>query len=219
VNAQVSPAAPSSGSGRYPDRHLALVGLMGAGKTSVGRACARRLDRLFVDTDEIVETSSGRSIAEIFAHDGEAAFRALERVAVAQTCAASTPTVIACGGGAVLDAENRRILRASCCVVWLRVAPAALAVRIGAGAGRPLLSGRRSTGPVVPAVPVGTVVVPAVPVSAADPGESVEARLVALASVRAPLYEAAAHVVLDTDGCSIEEAALGVLDAFTRWVP
>ena len=177
--------------GRFPDRHLALVGLMGAGKTSVGRACARRLGRPIVDTDDLVETTTGRSIPEIFARDGEAAFRALERQAVATACSSPVPAVFACGGGAVIDVANRATLRAHCCVVWLRAPVATLAERVDGGAGRPLLVG----------------------------GEPPVERLARLAGQRAVAYEAAAHVVLDTDGCSVSEATLGVLDAFARWHP
>ena len=175
--------------GEFPKRHLALVGLMGAGKTSVGRVCAKRLGRLLVDTDDLVVATTGRTVAEIFADDGEPAFRALERRAVADACASPEPAVIACGGGAPLDPENREVLRRHCCVVWLRAPVATLAQRCGSGQGRPLLAG-----PVPPEVTLGR-----------------------LSDLRAPAYEAAAHVVLDTAGCSLDEAAVGVLDAFCRW--
>jgi shikimate kinase len=176
--------------GGSPDgHHLALVGLMGAGKSSVGRACARRLGRPLVDTDELVVAGVGRSIAEVFADEGEAAFRAYERRAVADACASPELVVIACGGGVVLDPANRQVLRDRCCVVWLRAPAATLAARVGGGQGRPLLAG---------SVPP-------------------EVTLSRLADLREPAYEAAAHVVLDTDGCTVEEAATGVLDAFCRW--
>ncbi|MFM7224800.1 MAG: shikimate kinase, partial [Actinomycetota bacterium] len=77
--------------------HLVLVGLMGSGKSTVGRECARRLDRPFVDTDEVVEQEAGRPVREIFAVEGEPGFRDRERRAVAAVCAAAVPTVIACG--------------------------------------------------------------------------------------------------------------------------
>jgi shikimate kinase len=173
----------------FPKCHLALVGLMGAGKTAVGRTCAKRLGRPQVDTDELVVATTGHTIAELFADEGEAAFRAHERRAVRDACESPEPAVIACGGGAVLDPENRAVLRARCCVVWLRAPVSTLARRVGAGTGRPLLAG-----PTPPEVVLGR-----------------------LAELRAPSYEAAAHVVLDTDGCSLDEAALGVLDAFCRW--
>ena len=131
------------------ERHLVLVGMMGAGKTSVGRRCAARLERAFVDTDDLVESTTGHARSrEIFETQGEPAFRDLERVAVADACASPEPLVIACGGGAVLDADNRRALRDAGVVVWLRAAPEVLSGRVGAGAGavRPLLAGAGAAG-------------------------------------------------------------------------
>ena len=71
-------------------RHLVLVGMMGAGKSTIGAACAQRLGRRLVDTDEIVATLAGASVAEVFARDGEPAFRAFEASAVADACAAAS---------------------------------------------------------------------------------------------------------------------------------
>lgn len=171
--------------------HLVLVGLMGAGKSSVGRVCAGRLDRPFVDVDEAIEAVARRPVAEIFAAEGEGAFRALERQTLADVCAAPQPLVIACGGGAMGDAENRRVVRASGCVVWLRADPGTLAARVGSGpeaARRPLLSDG------VP--PVAT--------------------LERLAALRAPAYEAAAHAVVETAGRSVDEVAELVLEELAR---
>jgi shikimate kinase len=165
---------------------------MGAGKTSVGRACAARLDRPFVDVDEAVEAVAGRPVAEIFATDGERAFRALERDALAEVCASPQPLVIACGGGAMGDADNRRRVRATGVVVWLTADPATLADRVGAGAEqaqRPLLAG----------------------------GESPVATLERLATLRGPAYEAAAHATVDTTGRTVDEVADLVLGEFARW--
>ena len=126
--------------------HLVLVGMMGAGKTTVGRRCATRLGRGFVDTDDLVESTTGMRVAEIFETQGEPAFRELERVAVADACASPEPLVIACGGGAVLDPDSRRALRDAGLVVWLRAAPEVLSGRVGqdGGATRPLLAGVRA---------------------------------------------------------------------------
>ncbi|MGH9000821.1 MAG: shikimate kinase, partial [Acidimicrobiia bacterium] len=104
--------------------HLVLVGMMGSGKSSVGRRLARRLGRSFVDTDQLVEARRGLPIAEIFAADGEAAFRALESSAVAEALGASPPAVVAFGGGAILDPANRERARAGAVVVWLWADPA-----------------------------------------------------------------------------------------------
>jgi shikimate kinase len=173
-------------------RHLVLVGMMGAGKTSVGRRCATRLGRPFLDTDDLVETTTGMRVAEIFESQGEKAFRDLERVAVADACASPEPLVIACGGGAVLDPDSRRLLRDAGVVVWLRAAPEVLSGRCGreGGAVRPLLAGSGST----PAA----------------------ATLERLAVLRADTYDAASHVVVDTDDRSVDEVAAAVVDVFER---
>ncbi|HEY8217335.1 MAG TPA: shikimate kinase [Acidimicrobiia bacterium] len=168
-------------------RHLVLVGLMGAGKTTVGARCAERLGRPLVDTDEIVVATSGQSVPELFASEGEAGFRVRERAALVDACAAPEPLVIACGGGAVLDPENRATMRAAGLVVWLRASPRELAARVGDGSGRPLLTG-------------------------APTADALE-RLVA---VRTPAYEAAAHAVVDTDGLDPETVAGRVLEEAQR---
>jgi shikimate kinase len=164
--------------------HLVLIGLMGAGKTTVGRRAAARLSRDFVDTDDIVVAHAGTSIAEIFRAGGEPRFRALERVAVADACASPAPLVIACGGGAVLDPENRRVLRAAGVVVWLRAPAALLAARVGDGAARPLLE------------------------------HDAAGTLARLEQLREPAYEAAAHTVVDVDGLDVDAVTDAVLEAY-----
>src|SRR5262245_479006 len=109
---------------------------MGAGKSTVGARCAARLGRAFVDVDDVVEVNAGRAVAEIFAIDGETEFRALERAALADVCASPAPLVIACGGGAMGDADNRRTVRAHGCVIWLTADPETLAARVGDGTAR-----------------------------------------------------------------------------------
>src|SRR6476646_4378374 len=120
-------------------RHLVLIGLMGAGKTTVGERCADLLGRAFLDTDQLVEANTRMGVADLFRHHGEQQFRVLERDAVADACASPEPLVIACGGGAVLDADTRKRLHASGLVVWLQAPPAVLGARVGDGSTRPLL--------------------------------------------------------------------------------
>lgn len=122
-----------------PDRNLVLVGFMGAGKSVVGKRLARRLGRPFVDTDEVVAERAGRPIPAIFAAEGEGAFRALERAAVAEV-ASRGRQVVATGGGAVADPANLAALRATGLVVYLAARPETLAARVG-GSDRPLLAG------------------------------------------------------------------------------
>ncbi|HEX5266802.1 MAG TPA: shikimate kinase [Acidimicrobiales bacterium] len=118
-----------------------LVGMMGSGKTTIGHLLARRLGWRHVDSDAQVEVATGRSVAQIFAEDGEAAFRVEEARALAEAVTSPDPVVVSVAGGAVLDADNRARMKGAGCVVWLRARPETLAGRVGSGAGRPLLEG------------------------------------------------------------------------------
>ena len=122
--------------------HVALVGLMGAGKTTVGRRTARLLGRPFVDADEAFIPRYGRTVAEVFATDGEPAFRALEADLLAEVLAVTTPLLLATGGGAVITERNRqRLSRPDVAVIYLHADPAFLASRTRAKADRFLLAG------------------------------------------------------------------------------
>ena len=118
---------------------IVLIGPMGAGKTTVGALVAARLGSSVRDTDHDVEATAGRPISEIFVDEGEDAFRALERAAVAEALA-THDGVLALGGGAVLDPGTRELL-AGHDVVFLRVGLADAVKRVGLGTGRPLLLG------------------------------------------------------------------------------
>jgi shikimate kinase len=115
---------------------------MGSGKSTVGRRVAARVDRPFVDLDEAIETAAGRTIADLFATGGEAAFRDLEAGELRRLLDGDEPLVVAGGGGVVVRDENRARLRDDdVTVVWLDAAPAFLASRIEKKAHRPLLEG------------------------------------------------------------------------------
>jgi shikimate kinase len=118
---------------------VVLIGPPGAGKSTVGRLVAERLGVAFRDTDADVETAAGRSISDIFVDDGEAAFRVLERAAVAEALA-SHDGVLAVGGGAVLD-ETTQTALAGHRVVFLDVGIKDAANRVGFNRDRPLLLG------------------------------------------------------------------------------
>jgi shikimate kinase len=117
---------------------VVLVGFMGAGKTTVGRLLAGRLGLPFVDSDQLIEQRQGRTIREIFAADGEPAFRELEHRTVAELVR-GPDTVLALGGGAVVDPRTRAELRAVP-VVYLKVGYRQAIQRVGGDGKRPMLA-------------------------------------------------------------------------------
>ena len=121
-----------------PNRNLYLVGLMGAGKTTVGRQLAKRLGRRFVDSDHEIEERTGVRIPVIFEIEGEAGFRKREAQVIADL-AAESGLVVATGGGAVLNPENRVNFKQSGLVVYLCVPPQQLYERTRHDHNRPLL--------------------------------------------------------------------------------
>jgi shikimate kinase len=162
---------------------ILLVGMMGAGKTTTGQLVARRLGWGYRDSDTDVESATGLTVPELFARDGEAAFRKAEADVLAAACAEPTPSVVSVAGGAVLNPGNRRLISASGTVVWLRARPETLAARVGDGSGRPLL------------------------------GDDPAGAMVRLIEVRAPLYAEVADLVIDVDDLPAEEVCRRILAA------
>jgi shikimate kinase len=122
-------------------RHLvniALIGFMGTGKTSVGRLVAEQLHFHYIDTDEMIQNATGKTIAEIFANCGEPAFRGLEEKAVAELTT-KTQTVISCGGGLPVAPQNLASLKTHALVVCLWATPAKIWERVKSQTHRPLL--------------------------------------------------------------------------------
>jgi shikimate kinase len=122
-------------------RRIVLIGLMGAGKTTVGRLLADRLGWSFLDLDERIESQNGRTVAEIFARDGEKEFRRLEQQLTAELASAER-IVLAPGGGWALYGENPTALSANTAFFWLQVSPEEAVQRLStAPESRPLLAG------------------------------------------------------------------------------
>lgn len=165
-------------------RHLVLVGLMGAGKTTVGRVVAEQLGRPFVDSDAAIEAATGRTVREIWLDDGEPAYRAMESAALRDALADDAPSVIAAAGGVVLSADNRAALAGPrTVVVWLTADVATLVRRAGRDDHRPLLDD--------------------------DPGRA----MLAMAAARDGLYREVADVTIDTAGRSLDAVAADVIAA------
>jgi shikimate kinase len=121
-----------------PRRSIVLVGLMGAGKTKIGRRLAARLNLPFFDSDEEIESAAGETIEEIFANRGEAVFRDGERRVIARLLGGSVH-VLSTGGGAFMDPATRRMIAARGVSVWLRADLDVLFARVSRRANRPLL--------------------------------------------------------------------------------
>jgi shikimate kinase len=166
--------------------NIFLVGMMGAGKTSVGRMLARDLGKTFYDSDQHIEARTGVKIPVIFELEGEASFRAREAAAIEELTALHN-VVLATGGGAVLSEANRRALHTRGTVVYLRASVNELWHRTRHDRSRPLLQ-------------------------TADP----LARLTELYAQRDPLYREAAHLVMDTGSQSLRSLVLKLRERLSQ---
>jgi shikimate kinase len=123
------------------NRTIVLVGLMGAGKTSIGRRLAEKMGLTFVDADTEIEKAAGKSIPDIFAEHGEAHFRDGERRVIARLLD-NGKQVLATGGGAFMNEETRKAIKTQALSVWLKADLDVLVKRVGKRGGRPLLENR-----------------------------------------------------------------------------
>lgn len=169
-----------------PSRTIALVGLMGVGKSTVGRRLAHRVGLPFVDGDEAIEAAAHMTVSEIFAQLGESEFRAGE-ARVMRRLLEGPPIVLATGGGAVLNAETRLLMKERATSVWLRADLSVIAARVQRRDTRPLLRGK-------------------------DPIQT----LSAMAEVRYPLY-ATADLTVDVGAGAHAQAVEAILTALTAY--
>jgi shikimate kinase len=137
--AQTSPRAQSAAEALRGNKTIVLVGLMGAGKTTVGKALAALLNLPFRDADSEIEKAAGLSVSEIFAQLGETEFRRGERRVIRRLLNEETPHILATGGGAFADPETRALIKARAVSVWLRAEMEALLRRVARKNTRPLL--------------------------------------------------------------------------------
>ena len=174
--------------GSFRDRPVALVGMMGAGKTVVGRRLAVRLGLPFIDSDHEIEACARATIPELFARHGEAYFREREAKVVARLVGEGR-RVIATGGGAFMHPATRALLKACCITVWIKADAEVLMRRVRKRPDRPLLQ-------------------------TPDP----EATLRQLVDARYPVYAEADLTVLSRDGPheQVVDDVLGAIDAYGR---
>ncbi len=161
---------------------IALIGFMGVGKTTVGKALAKKLSREFIELDSVIEQHAGKTIPDIFQQDGEIAFRELE-IAITKEISQRERVVIACGGGIVLNQINIERLRQKSRIVYLTASPAVIQKRVLNSMGeRPLLK-----------IP------------------DKDSEILRLLKLREPFYERAADIKVDTSQLDVDSVAERVI--------
>jgi shikimate kinase len=167
--------------------NIALIGFMGTGKTAVGRVLAEKLNKDFIELDELIEQKAGKTIPEIFAQEGEIAFRELE-IEAARKVAEKENKVIACGGGVVLNQINIDRLRQHSVIVYLTASPEVILKRTSSDTDeRPLLV-----------------------------AEDKAAEVVKLLKFRQPFYQRAADITVNTTGLDVAEVAAQIMKKLSK---
>lgn len=159
-------------------KNVLLIGFMGAGKTSVGRKLSWKLRIPVEDTDKLIEQKAGKSISEIFATEGEEAFRRMETEELREICSRPYSRILSVGGGTPVREENRKLLKKCGTVVYLRVKPETVWERLKEDTTRPLLN-------------------------CEDP----LAKIRELMAARKEAYESCADVILDVDEMNVDDCA------------
>ena len=165
-------------------KNIVLIGFMGCGKTTIARVLGRMLGMPVVDLDQLIEEKAGLPIPRIFAEKGESWFRLLEAAVLQELSAPGQPRIISTGGGIITRKRSRALLKQLGYVVWLQAPVEVIVERTSRNRDRPLLE-------------------------TADP----RARIEALLGERQPLYQAAADLVIDTQGLDPEETACGIIES------
>lgn len=164
------------------EKHIVLIGFMGAGKTVVGKCLSRQLSRQMLDTDAMIEARAGMTINDIFRTQGEETFRVIEAEVIASLTEFRDPVIISTGGGVPLREENQRALKELGRVVYLRVQPETVLRRLYGDTTRPILQG----------------------------GDKKE-KVTGLLEYRGPIYEKTAHLTVDVDQKKPEEIARQII--------
>ena len=169
-----------------PTNNIFLVGLMGSGKTTIGRSLAKKLNLRFVDADQEIEARTGASITLIFEIEGEASFRQRE-ADVIRDLTAQQGIVLATGGGAILNETSRQFLRERGTVVYLRASVASILQRTSHDKNRPLLQ-------------------------TPDP----KAKIEEISRQRSPLYQEVAHIIIETGRPNVHSVVQNILSLLER---
>ena len=167
-------------------KNIVLIGFMGSGKTTTGKALKEKTDMTFVDTDELIEAYEGCKISEIFANKGEAYFRRLENETLKELLESTDNKVISTGGGIITNQDNIPLLKQLGKVYYLKIKPETVVKRLEGDKTRPLLM-----------------------------GENKLVKVEQLMSGRKELYEMAADKTIDTDYLSVNEIVDLILENFT----
>lgn len=162
--------------------NVILIGFMGCGKSTTGFRLSYGLRRVLVDTDKLIEKKEGMSVSDIFTNKGEAAFREMETKCLQELLLSQETKVIATGGGLPMKKENHPLLKELGTVVYLRISPECVWERLKGDTSRPLLQ-----------------------------CDNPAAKIEALLRKRAPVYEAAADMIVDVDGKDIEQVVAELL--------
>lgn len=170
------------------NRPITMVGLMGAGKTSVGKALAQSLSFEFVDSDDLIVTQTGKSIPSLFTENGEPYFRNLERKTILDMANQKDLKVIGTGGGAFMNDQTRETILSNTISIFLKGEAELLAKRVGSGVGRPMLKGKE------PVIAIRELI-----------------------DIRYPIYNEA-HIIVETKDEALEETLNRVLQSLYNYL-